>query len=285
MDSTWLRCPNCFEHLSPVAERVYGCERGHRFDRSKHGYLTLLPPNAPHTTGDDRAMLEARAAVLDGGAFAPIAIAIAEAVKECAIASGTQQPRIADLGCGTGYYSAHISQELARLELLVGDRSPEAVRMSGRALRDATGVVLDIWRPLPIRTATADVVLNIFSPRNALEFARILRPTGHVVTVVPTTAHLSELRDDGAMLDVPGEKAGLVESQLVQVGLEMQSRSPVEYRFDASPEVQGRLVAMGPAAYHAAPQPAGDQPAGDGDARCLTVSVDVLVFAYRSTRP
>ena len=280
MDSTWLRCPNCFEHLSPVAERVYGCERGHRFDRSKYGYLTLLPPNAPRTTGDDRAMLEARAAVLDSGAFAPIATALAAAVEECAIASGTQHPRIADLGCGTGYYSARVSHALAGSALLVGDRSPEAVRMSGRALGDATGVVLDIWRPLPVRTAAADIVLNIFSPRNASEFARILRPTGHVVTVVPTTAHLSELRDDGAMLDVPGEKVELVESQFAPAGLEMRSHSSVAYRFDASPEVQNRLVAMGPAAHHAA-----RQSAADGDARRLTVSVDVLVFARRSTKP
>ena len=80
IDSTWLRCPNCFLDLAEVDGNVFGCAAGHRFDRAKHGYLTLLPPKAPRTVGDDREMLRSRAALLDSGAYAPIAAAITDAV-------------------------------------------------------------------------------------------------------------------------------------------------------------------------------------------------------------
>ena len=59
IDTTWLRCPNCLLHLDAVDDRTLGCDTGHRFDISKHGVVTLLPPKAPRTIGDDRAMLDA----------------------------------------------------------------------------------------------------------------------------------------------------------------------------------------------------------------------------------
>ena len=59
-----------------VDDRTLGCDTGHRFDVARQGIVTLLPPKAPRTVGDDRAMLDARAALLDGGAYAPIASAI-----------------------------------------------------------------------------------------------------------------------------------------------------------------------------------------------------------------
>ena len=216
--------------------------------------------------------------MLDSGAFARIATAIADAVQASPIAPDGATVRIADLGCGTGHYSAQLSRSIPGLEFLLGDRSPDAVRMSRRALDGATGVVLDIWRPLPIRDAVADVVLNVFAPRNAPEFGRILRPGGRVVVVVPTTDHLRELRAEGVMLDVPPEKAERVSAQFAEAGFERRSRTSVEYPLDATETTQASLIDMGPAAHHPTHRVAAD----DITTRQLTVSVDLLVFTLRS---
>ncbi|MRX42550.1 putative RNA methyltransferase [Agromyces kandeliae] len=276
IDSTWLRCPNCFSALDEIADRIHGCENGHRFDRSKYGYLTLLPPRAPRTVGDDRAMLTARAAVLDGGTYAPIAAELVSAVTEDRAANELpQRLRVADLGCGTGYYSARVCDEIRGVDLLLADRSPDAVRMALRAAPAATGVVLDIWRALPIRDASVDVILDVFAPRNAPEFARILRRGGRVIVVVPTARHLRELRANGLLLDIPPEKDAAVSEQLTSAGFDLAARRRVEYRVEVDAGLRALLAGMGPSAHHVAALASAD---GDAAVRSVTVSVDVLVF-------
>ncbi|GGI48303.1 23S rRNA (guanine745-N1)-methyltransferase [Agromyces flavus] len=275
IDSTWLRCPNCFSDLSPVDERVFGCDRGHRFDRAKQGYLTLLPPKAPRTVGDDRAMLDARAALLGSGAYRPIADEILHAT---AIDSAGGTPSIADLGCGTGYYSQRIAEAHPGARFLLADRSADAVRASLRSLPDGTGIVMDIWRPFPIRSAVADVVLNVFAPRNPAEFARILHASGRVVVVVPRVGHLAELRRAGLLLDVPPEKASTTTERLDDAGLIRRSAATVEYRIEADGNLRRMLSGMGPSAHHAA----STADVSDDTSIEVTVSVDVLGFGHRS---
>jgi 23S rRNA (guanine745-N1)-methyltransferase len=280
IDSTWLRCPNCLRNLAHVEAHVFGCEAGHRFDRAKHGYLTLLAPRAPRIVGDDHEMLAARASLLEGGAYAPIAEALVETVQST-LPSDTRSPlRIADLGCGTGYYSSALHRALPEAEFLLVDRSPDAVRRSLRALPDATGVVLDIWRPLPVRDAAVDIALNVFAPRNGAEFARILRRDGRLFVIVPTDAHLRELRIERSLLEVPAGKAEHVGAQLAENGLIMRSVLPVEYTLETDASTRALLAGMGPSAHHAARLSS----AGDAEAtRAVTVSVQVLVFEHAPT--
>lgn len=282
IDSTWLRCPNCSLPLSRVDDRILGCADGHRFDLSKHETVTLLPPRAPHTVGDSREMLDARAALLGSGVFEPIATAVSEA---CAAATPhTRQPlRVADLGCGTGYYAAYLAEDFPGAAFLLGDRSPVAVRIASKAVPNATGVVLDLWRPLPMRDGVADVAINVFAPRNPDEFARILRPGGSLIVVVPTERHLQELRHRGGMLEIPGGKAEQVTAQLARAELASDGARRVEYVVALGPAQVRALVAMGPSAHHAEPGDAATGAAGSGDldsgpAIDVTISVDVLRF-------
>ncbi|WP_312854734.1 methyltransferase domain-containing protein [Agromyces agglutinans] len=248
--------------------------------------------------GDDREMLEARAGLLGSGAYAPIAAAVAANVAAVGVSS-TAAPAaesglsLVDFGCGTGYYSQHVAETLPVTRVLLTDRSPEAVRASLTAFRGlvpATGVVLDIWRPLPIRDAVADAALVVFAPRNPPEYARALRVGGVLVVVVPTTAHLAELRADAALLEVPEGKDADVVDRMAPHGLELTARQRVEYRLHADETTRALLADMGPSAHHrfdaagddAKPDVRRTRPeSGAGATDSTTVSVDVLAFTRR----
>lgn len=276
IDSTWFRCPNCFLPLTAISERVLGCDRGHRFDISRQGTVTLLPPRAPQTLGDSREMLEARRDLLESGLFDPIAEAIIAASVDTL--SDAASPRVADLGCGTGYYAGRLAQALDSALFLAADRSPTAVRMAARSIPRCTGVVLDLWRPLPLRDAIADLAINVFAPRNPPEFARLIRPGGVLVVVVPTADHLTELRASGDLLDIPAGKEAHVTAQLRSAGFSESRPVRVEYRAVVDAAQRGELVAMGPSAHHAAVPDASSSTGEDEAPDLVTVSVDVLAF-------
>ncbi|MDR5700125.1 class I SAM-dependent methyltransferase [Agromyces aerolatus] len=198
---------------------------------------------------------------------------------------------VADLGCGTGYYAESLVERVPVARLLAADRSPDAVRATLRALTDrvpTTGIVLDLWRPLPLRDASADVLLDVFAPRNPREYARVLRPGGALIVVVPTAAHLLGLRESAGMLDIPGGKDVLVTEQFAAVGLQVASAARVEYVIESDASTRTLIAGMGPAAHHHQPDGEGSPAARAGteasvtgtraDSTPVTVSVDVLTF-------
>jgi 23S rRNA (guanine745-N1)-methyltransferase len=279
IDSTWLRCPNCFSDLDSIDARTLGCVSGHRFDVGKHGAVTLLAPRAPRTVGDSREMLEARHDLLGSDMYLPIAVGIAQ--MSTSRVTAREAVRVADLGCGTGYYAAHLAHEIPNGTFLLADRSPIAVRMAMRIVPAATGVVLDLWRPLSVRDATADLAINVFAPRNPREFARIVRPSGVLIVVVPTGDHLQELRMAGdGMLDIPRDKDEHVTEQLGPAGFVLEHAERIQYPAQIDASQRAALVGMGPSAHHT--QALGDADVRRTDLDRVTVSVDVLAFRRRS---
>jgi 23S rRNA (guanine745-N1)-methyltransferase len=150
------------------------------------------------------------------------------------------------------------------------------VRMATQEVARSTGVVLDLWRPLPLRDATADLAINVFAPRNPPEFARVLRRRGHLIVVVPTAIHLSELRARGDLLDIPAGKSVQVTAQLRSTGFSEPRVSRVEYDAAIDGARRAELVGMGPSAHHPAVE--GSARGADAPPERVTVSVDVLVF-------
>ncbi|MFF2495977.1 methyltransferase domain-containing protein [Agromyces sp. NPDC058064] len=237
-------------------------------------------------------MLRARADLLGSGAFAPISDALITAVRaslrpltirdgQHAAGAAPRPLRVADLGCGTGHYSAELARAMPELELLLADRSPDAVRAGLRTLRSATGIVLDIWRPLPLRTDAADVILNVFAPRNLEEFARVLRPGGELLVVVPTERHLQELRREGLVLDIPSGKSAKLVEQFTGAGFTLRSNTQIEYPLEASGLTRLLLAEMGPSAHHTdalARDDATESPAAPDATEPITVSVELLSF-------
>ena len=75
-----------------------------------------------------------------------------------------------------------------------------------------------------------DVVLSVFSPRNAEEFARVLRPDGCVITVTPGPDHLIELRSAFGLLGVEDGKERRLSDAFGRVGLIAAEQRTVERR-------------------------------------------------------
>nr|WP_308468679.1 methyltransferase domain-containing protein [Glaciibacter superstes] len=229
------------------------------------------------TAGDTAQMLADRAALLDSGAYAPVVDALLDALPR-------DTSRIVDAGCGTGYYLARALESRTAASGLALDRSAAGVRLAMRSSDRVSGLVADTWEPLPIRDSIADVVLNVFAPRNPGEFNRILRPGGSLIIIVPRDRHLRELREGARMLSVPADKAEHLEQQLA-AQFSADSRVTVEYSLPLAAGQAELLREMGPSAYHPTlcDESVHENEAASGwmPPQSVTVSVDVLRF----TRP
>ena len=199
-----LACPLCQAVLTRLDNGV-ACPAGHRFDRARQGYLNLLPVQHKNSRdpGDNQAMVEARRRFLDGGHYAPLARRLAELAAE-------RGPRSwLDIGCGEGYYTAQLAEQLPEADGYALDISREAVKRAAargrsRSLRDAalptsmsvaalTWLVASMAR-VPLSDASCDLLASVFSPLDWQEALRLLRPGGGLLRMGPTRAHLMELR-------------------------------------------------------------------------------------------
>ncbi|MFJ2399287.1 methyltransferase domain-containing protein [Streptomyces sp. NPDC087843] len=184
-----LCCPTCRTRRLQPDRGALRCLVGHTFDIARHGYASLLTGTRA-TSGDDSAMVKARDRFLSTGAYAPI-----RKVGARLTAGAVSEPAtVVDVGCGTGYYLAGVLDQLPGARGLGLDTSVRALRSAARAHDRAAAVAWDIFRPFPLADGVADVVLNVFAPRNPAEFHRVLRPTGRLIVVRPTVRHLAELR-------------------------------------------------------------------------------------------
>jgi len=201
-----------------------------------------------HTgTADTQEMTDARAAFLGEGHYAAIAAAVSDAV---AGAVGSAPGCIVDVGAGTGYYLADVLDRLPEHAGLAIDISKFAMRRAARAHPRMDAAVCDAWRALPIATGTAAAILNVFAPRNAGEFERILRPGGALVIVTPTVRHLQELIVPLGLLSVDEDKAQRLEEQLGS-RFERVDSLEVEGVMSLSHDDAVAVGGMGPSAWHA----------------------------------
>ena len=156
-----LRCPVCGGPLLLNA-RTLRCPKAHSFDLAREGYAYLLPMQKKHTAdpGDGKAMVRARRAFLSAGHYAPLMQTLA------ALCAELPHGHIVDAGCGEGSYDKYLYDALGGPQLAAFDLSKGA-----------------------------DLLLNIFSPMAETEFARMLRPGGHLIYAVPTARHLFGLKE------------------------------------------------------------------------------------------
>ena len=178
-----LRCPHCAAGHGR-ADRTLRCAHGHSFDIAREGYVNLLRGHGAGGHGHAR----------DGGRPGrdPRGGPLRRPHRRGRRPRPALLPRrdgpglVLDVGAGTGHYLAAVLDAPAGRPRARPRRGQAAVRRAARAHPRAGAAVCDVWRGLPVADACADVVLDVFAPRNGAEFHRVLRPDGRLVVVTPT---------------------------------------------------------------------------------------------------
>lgn len=99
-----------------------------------------------------------------------------------------------DAGCGTGDHLARLADALDAPVIGLGlDIAKEAARQAARRWPSLAFAVSNLWTEWPVRNRAADLVLNIFAPKNFGQTARVLQPGGWLAVVYPGPHHLAEL--------------------------------------------------------------------------------------------
>ena len=229
-------CPNCGSVLERT-QTQYLCPRGHSFDLAREGYVHLLPANRKHAKepGDDREMVRARTQFLDGGWYAPLRQALCDLTAERIRGRGAL---LLDAGCGEGYYTSALQALLGAAggRVCGVDLSKAAVRKAARRCPGAEIAVASVYH-LPLPDASVDVLVNCFSPLAAQEFARVVRPGGSFLYVVPGPRHLWELKQ--LLYEHPYENE---EKQEEYPGFALDAVVPVETGFTLTDNEQIRAL-------------------------------------------
>lgn len=266
-----LRCPTCRTRSLHPDRGALRCPAGHAFDIARHGYAGLLTGTRA-ISGDDAAMARARDRFLSTDTYAPIRTVVARLAAD----SAPEQATVVDVGCGTGYYLAGVLDQLPGARGLGLDTSVRALRSAARAHERAAAVAWDVFRPFPLAGDVAEVVLDVFAPRNPVEFHRVLRPTGRLIVVRPTRRHLSELRGRlPAMVTIDPAKEQRLHRAMDPL-FEAADTEQVEYTMPLTRQETLDLVGMTPSARHLSRADLNDDaPLPDH------VTVAVLATSYR----
>ena len=183
-----LICPVCSDALAEGGKGLR-CENGHSFDFAKEGYINLLLSHQRRSShpGDDANMIQARRRFFDSGAFD----SITELIRQSAV--NLPHSTLLDCGCGEGHLSGTLSEK-GSVRVFGLDISKDAVLCAAKRYKNATWMVANVMRRLPLADHSMDVILSVLAPRNPIEFARVLKPGGTLLLGLPGPNHLIELR-------------------------------------------------------------------------------------------
>ena len=181
-------CPICQDNLTLV-ETSLKCSNRHSFDLAKFGYVNLAP-QIKQSANYDKKNFQNRQQILEAGFYQAILETISALLARLETAK-----TILDIGCGEGFYSRKLQESHSEKTFYAFDISKDSVQIAAKSEPNwaVNWFVGDLAR-LPIKDASMDILLDIFSPANYGEFRRVLSQNGILIKVVPTENHLKEIR-------------------------------------------------------------------------------------------
>ena len=186
--ATAFACPICQENLTLV-ESSLKCNNRHSFDLAKFGYVNLAP-QIKQSANYDKENFQNRQQILEAGFYQ----AILEGVSDLLEANPSAKT-VLDIGCGEGFYSRKLQETHSDKTFYAFDISKDSVQIAAKSEANwaVNWFVGDLAR-LPIKDASMDILLDIFSPANYGGFRRVLSKDGILIKVIPTKNHLKEIR-------------------------------------------------------------------------------------------
>ena len=186
--ATAFACPICQENLT-LLESSLKCNNRHSFDLAKFGYVNLAP-QIKQSANYDKENFQNRQQILEAGFYQ----AILETISDL-LANSETSTTVLDIGCGEGFYSRKLQENHPEKTFYAFDISKDSVQIAAKSEPNwaVNWFVGDLAR-LPIKDASMDILLDIFSPANYGEFRRVLSKDGILIKVIPTKNHLKEIR-------------------------------------------------------------------------------------------
>lgn len=242
-------CPVCGGSLQLLQSgKTYTCQNQHSFDLAKEGYLNLLPVQYKHSKepGDSKQMMTARREFLEAGFYEPMAKTVAMMIN--ANRTVGQNMRLLDLGCGEGYYSRIIASYCNHHEQIALhgiDIAKFAIAAAAKKQPNARFIVASSnW--LPYTDQYFDFVLRVFAPSDDDELKRVLKSSGHLLTVTPGPRHLWQLKEF-----IYAEVKEHASESLVPQGFERLTTQRISYKITPNPQQRMALLQMTPFAWRA----------------------------------
>lgn len=245
-----LRCPLCGAGFSLREERSLVCMESHCFDLSARGYVNLAPGHNQQAEKYDAALFTSRRLVLEHGFYDEVLGAIIGMI------TGFLPPgrgfTLLDVGCGEGFYSRELARRFPAGQILGLDLSRYAISAAARQARAAklkTHWLVGNLTRLPLADNCVDVLLNILTPADYAQFARVLSPGGFLVKVLPGTRYLEQVRTEVA----DHLRRGTYSNQPVLEHLEAHGRIVEQHSvlrtFPVNPEEAAAFLAMTPMTF------------------------------------
>lgn len=243
---TRLACPIDGKPLQ-LQDKSWHCPDNHCFDIARQGYVHLLPVQQKRSRdpGDSKEMIDARRRFLNSNFYQPVAAAFSQAV----LANPQDELACLDAGCGEGYYLRVLSSMNTdrSLQLLGLDISKAAVLSAAKQDKGPTWVVGSNAR-LPVQSESLDCLFSVFGFPVYAEFARVLKPAGHLYMLDPGPGHLRQLRE----IIYPQLKSQPAEEKLDPPGFKTQNTQTISYPIQLNSEQEiGDLLLMTPHLFRA----------------------------------
>ncbi|CED71983.1 ribosomal RNA large subunit methyltransferase A [Aliivibrio wodanis] len=188
------QCPLC-QHALHFANNQYRCENNHQFDNAKEGYVNLMPAHHKRSKnpGDNKEMMQARRAFLEAGHYQPMQQQVANLCQQYITDDSAS---LLDIGCGEGYYTSKIAEQLdgENTNVFGLDISKVAIKYAAKRYLNCQFSVASSHR-LPFSDLSLDGIVRIYAPCKAEELHRTIKDNGYLITVTPASHHLYELRE------------------------------------------------------------------------------------------
>ena len=233
-----LRCPLCGGDFDKKDNSLV-CQKRHTFDVARQGSVNFIPQQKESFYKKE--LFESRAKVFEAGVYAPVIAALSQAIDRYV---KKENPVLLDAGCGEGYYTKAVcpGRELTRIGF---DLSKEAVKLAAKGPKTALFFAADL-KNIPMKDGSCDVLLDIFTPANYAEFARVLSGDGLVMKLAPRAGYLKELRKAAAHVLRNSEYDGGQVENYVKEKMDLLEQREITYTLPVDAQTVFHLARMTP---------------------------------------